>query len=116
MKKLILLAVVSGLLVSGCMNFGTDVVIKKGINSGKIRLGASKSEVASITGYRSPMCMNQRTKANGKYELWDFASDLCGFNLVQTYVLIFKDDTLIEIRTVKTLSCNRPNLTIEEKD
>ena len=85
--------------LTGCAGF-TDVKIRKGIESGQIRLGATKSEVAKIVGAPLVFCVKKRIKSEGVYELWDYSTNLCGNNWTESYAFIFKDDRLVEIRTI----------------
>ena len=99
MKSIVLL--ISILLLSiGCIGF-TDQAITRGTQTGQIKIGASKQEVISVTGYPVFGCIKTRQKEDGTYEMWDFATRWCGTNWSASYVLIFRDDKLIEIRTVK---------------
>jgi len=104
MKKifiLILLVLLFGLF-SSC-SF-TDMKIRKGISNQQIRIGSSRDEVAKITGYPWSYCIKKRVKSDGNYEMWDFASRGCsGANLTESYVFIFKNNELIEIRTVSNV-------------
>ena len=100
MKRLLLILIF--LLISGCIGFH-DTAINKGIQSRNIYIGASKYEVESAIKKPLNICIKTKTTANGYYEMWDYASDLCGVNFSQNYILIFKDDILTEIRTVRTI-------------
>ncbi|MDP2755531.1 MAG: hypothetical protein Q8P40_14235 [Nitrospirota bacterium] len=86
-------------VLSGCF---TDVALTQGMQSGQIQLGSSKQQVAAVAGYPAPGCVKSRMKEDGNYEMWDYATRWCGSNLQQSYVLIFKNDKLIEIRTVNS--------------
>ena len=91
------------LLLFACGHLFSDTTIEKGMNSGQIRIGASKNEVAAVTGYPITLCIKARLKEDGSYEMWDFATKNCAINLMNGYALIFRDDQLIEIRTVRTM-------------
>jgi hypothetical protein len=84
-------------ILSGCF---TDVAMTKGMRSGQVQLGASKEGVALAVGYPFRNCVKTRIRADGNYEMWDYASQGCAFNLAEGYALIFRNDELIEIRTV----------------
>lgn len=87
-------------MAGGGGSFFKDQAINQGMQTGQIRLGASKASVASVTGYPMSFCTQSRIKEDGTYEMWDFATKNCASNLSASYVLIFKNDSLIEIRTV----------------
>lgn len=100
MNKLYLLCLISiTITLGGCLGT-TDVLIRKGIDTGQIRLGSSKAAVGSVVTQPSFLCTHKRIKTDGVYEMWDYASRGCGFNMFEAYALIFKDDQLIEIRTI----------------
>lgn len=82
----------------------TDTQIERAWNSGKIRIGSTQQEVynAGIQPTYSG-CVKQKITADGTMELWDFASNVCGANLANSYVLIFRDGRLIEIRSVSSI-------------
>jgi hypothetical protein len=83
----------------------TDTMVRRGMQSGQIRIGASAGEVAEAIGGISHLCVKRRITAQGTYELWDLTTHtgLCGGNLSTNYVFIFKDSTLIEIREAHTV-------------
>lgn len=97
MKKLIIILFL--FIISGCEGF-TDVRINKAIQNEQIQLGSSKSEVVEIIGKPLIFCIKTKQTQDGYYEMWDFASGLCGNNFIKSYVFIFKDNILIEIRTI----------------
>lgn len=102
MKKLYLVVPLLIFILS-CTIMFTDLKIQEGINSGLIRVGASQNEIISAIGKPMSPCIRTKMSSDGNYELWDYASEGCaGVNLAHRYVLIFKDMTLVEIRTVKT--------------
>lgn len=82
----------------------TDTQIERAWNSGKIRIGSTTQEVynAGIQPTYSG-CVKQKITADGTMELWDFATKACGANLANSYVLIFQDGRLIEIRSVSSI-------------
>lgn len=85
------------IMLYGCF---TDVTLRKGINTGQIQIGSSTSDVASIVGYPPPGCMKSKVTEDGHYEMWDYATRWCGSNLQESFVFIFRNNRLIEIRTV----------------
>jgi hypothetical protein len=89
--------------VTSCATVFTDLKIQERMRSGLIRVGSSQKEIISSIGRPSFACVRTKMSINGKYELWDYASRGCGvLNFAHGYVFIFKDSSLIEIRTVKT--------------
>jgi hypothetical protein len=81
-----------------------DVKINKAVQTGQIQIGATKEDIAQVTEYPVPFCKKTKTTAGGYYEMWDFASKPCGYNWNHSYVLIFKNNYLSEIRTVNNVS------------
>ena len=98
--KFLFLFIFSSFL-SGCM--AHDVQIDRAINSGQIYIGASVREVAGIVGRPAPWCRKEKQTENGYMEMWDFATRSCGANLMHSYVLVFRNDSLTEIRTVQSM-------------
>jgi hypothetical protein len=86
-------------VLAGCF---TDVALTRGIRTGKIQIGSSQEQVAKVAGYPSAGCIKSKWEKGVHYEMWDYARYWCGSNLRQAYVLIFKDGSLIEIRTVQS--------------
>lgn len=101
LKKLIVVFMV--VLLTGCSFFWTDIKIAKGITSGQIRLGMVAEDVYKATGGPGIGCVKTRQTTEAKYEMWDFATRFCGTNLMISYALVFKNNKLIEIRTVNTI-------------
>ncbi|GEM_PF-6483867 len=101
MKRIILLIGFISLL--GCAGALTDVTIEKAYNSGQLRLGMTQAQVAQIIRPTYSGCVKQSVTQDGTWVLWDFATKVCGANLANSYVLIFHNDQLAEIRSVKTV-------------
>lgn len=101
MKKLFCIVFMFiAIFLSGCLAFH-DMQVRKGIESGQIKLGSSKSEVSSVVGDPYSWCIKKKMAIDGNYELWDFASRGCARgNLTESYAFVFKNGRLVEIRTV----------------
>lgn len=84
-----------------------DIKIEQAISSGEIWIGATKKQVKGVIGEPPfSFCIYQTIKKEGVYELWDFSSyrsSFCGNNRARSYALLFKNDILIEIRSVNSI-------------
>lgn len=99
MRLMIILFII---FMIGCTGFH-DIAIQKEIQKGTIHIGSSKSDVANVISAPSKFCVKTKIRTDGTYEMWDYASNLCGINFIQSFILIFKDDSLIEIRNVSSI-------------
>lgn len=89
------------LLLSGCSGFD-DARIRQHMQAGQLKIGASKQAIATLMGTRPSFCMKRKATADATLEMWDYVSSGCAANLTESYILIFKDNTLAEIRTVQS--------------
>lgn len=84
-----------------------DIKIEEAVSSGEIWIGATKERVRAVIGEPPfSFCIYQIRTKDGVYELWDFSSyksRFCGNNWARSYALVFKNDTLIEIRTINSV-------------
>ena len=83
------------LLIMGCGAMGI-MHPQTGQPDKPLEIGMTKSEVISIAGDTG--CVKTRQRADGTYELWNYAAQWCHHIEMKPYVLIFKDGKLIEIR------------------
>ena len=86
-------------ILTGCF---TDISLTRAIRTGRIQIGLSEEQVAKAVGYPSKGCIQSKWENGAHYEMWDYATYWCASNLRQDYALIFKDDSLIEIRIVQS--------------
>lgn len=108
MNKGYLLRIISIFLlyfISCASMMPTDTQIEKAYNNGQIRIGSTQQEVINAGIVPVPLagCVKQKITSEGTMELWDFATRVCGANLSNSYILIFKNGTLIEIRSVTSI-------------
>ena len=102
MKKILMIGV--ALCLFGCGGFRgifTDEQIRQGIARGQIHLGASQWEVEQAVRRPFTTCIQSKTTTEGTYEAWIYnGRGMCGSNFSQSYILIFKDGILTEIRQI----------------
>ena len=97
------------LILVGCQtgtvgsSWFTDKAIEHGMKDGSIMIGKSKSQVSSVIRPTYSGCIKRKITQQGTVELWDFATKLCGANSRNRYALVFRDDTLVEIREVRSI-------------
>ena len=103
LKKIIAVSIIAGIFLSGCSFFLTDIMLARGIVSGRIKLGMSIAEISKATGGPSFGCVKTRQTTEARFEMWDFATRFCGSNLATGYALVFKNNKLVEIRTVQNI-------------
>ncbi len=95
--------ILCSLFLISCSMMFTDQRIRESVKTGEIKIGNSQADVVNVIGRPGDSCVRTRTAPDGNYELWDYAYGNCGGgNLIEAYALIFKDGTLIEIRTVRS--------------
>lgn len=100
MKHLIL--ILSVLILAGCAK-SHDQYIEQQYRSGNLRVGMQKYEVQQFLNPPHPWCVKQKVTEDHRYELWDFATQNCGYNWYRSYALLFRDGELVEIRQVTSI-------------
>lgn len=85
--------------LAGCMAFD-DARIRQAMQNGQLKIGTPKHEAHAALGGQPSFCVKRKMTSENSMELWDFVSTGCAANLTENYVLIFRNDTLAEIRTV----------------
>lgn len=89
------------LVIAGCSAFD-DARIRQSMQDGQLKLGMPKHKVQAVLGDRPSFCVKRKLITDNSTELWDFVSAGCASNLTENYVLIFRNDSLSEIRTVSS--------------